>query len=150
MDIPVIGNGDIYEPEDARRMLDTTGCALVMVARGARGNPWIFRRINALLTTGEVLPEPDLIERIALCLRHLHHMVVEHGELSGVRRMRKHIVWYTKGLRGGDALRRTLFGLESVAEVEATLKAYLIAHTRERELSSKVQGSRSNLNDLGP
>lgn len=129
VDIPIIGNGDIWKPEDARRMLEETGCDRVMVARGARGNPWIFKRTNALLETGETPPAPDLSERIALCLRHLHLMVIEHGELSGVRRMRKHIVWYTKELQGGSALRQAIFGLESAAEVEATLQAYRVAHT---------------------
>ncbi|MFH1006408.1 MAG: tRNA dihydrouridine synthase DusB [Candidatus Latescibacterota bacterium] len=126
--IPVIGNGDIRAPEDARRMLIETGCDLVMIGRGALGNPWIFRRTDRFLDTGELLPEPDLAQRMALCVRHLKMNVIEHGAYVGVREMRKHMGWYTKGLEKGADLRREVFRLEQVDEIEHVLMAFAEQH----------------------
>ncbi|MPM92863.1 putative tRNA-dihydrouridine synthase [bioreactor metagenome] len=103
--IPVIGNGDIRSPQDAAQMLTDTGCDGIMVGRGAQGNPWIFRQIVHYLETGELLPSPSMKERLAIILRHLD-MVVEHkGEYIGIREMRKHAAWYTKGLPHSAELR---------------------------------------------
>lgn len=123
--IPVIGNGDIFGPKDARRMLETTGCDGVMVARGARGNPWLFRRINHYLDTGELLPEPDTMEICRMMLRHASLQVELKGEYIGMREMRKHIAWYTGGLPHSAALRRECNYIETFSELEALLQQKL-------------------------
>lgn len=97
--IPVIGNGDIFKPEDAKAMLDYTGCDAVMIGRGAQGNPFIFGRTAHYLKTGEILPEPDIITRLNTASRHLDMLCDYKGEVIGVREMRKHLSWYIKGMK---------------------------------------------------
>ncbi len=96
--IPVIGNGDIFSAEDAFKLKSTTNCDGIMIARGAMGNPWIFKQIQ-LAINGEEVTYPTPIEKIDLCIRHLKLAVHYHGELKGVREMRKHIAWYIKGIK---------------------------------------------------
>ena len=96
--IPVIGNGDIFEPEDAKKMLDYTGCDAVMIGRGCQGNPFIFKRTIHYLNSGELLPEPSWEDRLNMAERHLDMLVDYKGEVIGVREMRKNIGWYIKGL----------------------------------------------------
>lgn len=103
--IPVIGNGDIRTPQDAARMLTETGCDGIMIGRGAQGNPWIFRQVAHYLATGEILPAPNLGERIAMLLRQLDMLVEHKGEYIGIREMRSHAAWYTKGLPKSAELR---------------------------------------------
>ncbi len=103
--IPVTGNGDIRTPEDARRMLTETGCDGIMIGRGAQGNPWLFRQVVHYLTAGELLPPPTLNERIDMLLRHLDMLVDHKGEYVGIREMRSHAAWYTKGLHSSAELR---------------------------------------------
>ena len=103
--IPVIGNGDIRTPQDAKRMLAETGCDGIMIGRGAQGNPWIFRQVIHYLATGEVLPPPGLNERIDMLLRQLDMLVEHKGEYIGIREMRSHAAWYTKGLPKSAELR---------------------------------------------
>lgn len=103
--IPVIGNGDIRTPQDARRMLTETGCDGIMIGRGAQGNPWIFRQVAHYLETGEILPPPTLDERIDMLLRQLDMLVDHKGEYIGIREMRSHAAWYTKGLPSSAELR---------------------------------------------
>lgn len=122
--IPVIGNGDIFTPQDAKRMLEETGCDGLMIARGARGNPWIFRRIAHYLDTGELLPEPDAREVGTMILRHARMQAELKGESLGMKEMRKHIAWYTAGLRGSAALRRQCNTLETLAELEKMLSEH--------------------------
>lgn len=105
--IPVIGNGDIKIPEDAKKMLDLTGCDAVMIGRGALGNPWIFGRTAHFLKTGEIIPEPTIHEKIDTIIKHLNMMYQYKGQ-SGVLEMRKHIAWYIKGLKGAAAVRETI------------------------------------------
>lgn len=121
--IPVIGNGDIFTPQDAKRMLEETGCDGLMIARGARGNPWIFKRINHYMETGESLPEPDAKEVGAMMLRHAHLQVQQKGENIGMREMRKHIAWYTGGLPHSASIRRECNTLETLEELEIMLRA---------------------------
>ncbi len=104
--IPVAGNGDVYTAQDALSMMDETGCDMVAIARGALGNPWIFRECVALWKEGIVLPPPTEEEKKAMLRRHLDLMVQLKGEKRGVPEMRKHFAWYTKGMAGGAALRR--------------------------------------------
>lgn len=107
--IPVIGNGDIYKPEDAARMLKLTGCDAVMVGRGAQGNPWIFSRISHYLNSGELLPEPEIDVKKAMILRHMDMLIALKGEHTGVCEMRKHIAWYIKGYKNAAQVKDKIF-----------------------------------------
>lgn len=112
--IPVIGNGDIFTPEDAGRMLKETGCDGIMVARGAKGNPWLFGRINHYLDTGEVLPGPSMVEIKAMILRHGRMLVQFKGEGVAMREMRGHMAWYTKGMPHSATLRNEINQVETL------------------------------------
>lgn len=116
--IPVIGNGDIFTPQDAEAMLLETGCDGLMLARGARGNPWIFSRINHYLDTGELLPEPDHDQVVRMILRHAKLQAEQRGEMMGMKEMRKHVAWYTAGMPHSSALRNQVNQVESLAELE--------------------------------
>lgn len=120
--IPVIGNGDIFVPQDAKRMLKETGCDGLMIARGARGNPWLFSRTNHYLDTGELLPEPSVNEIAEMILRHAQLQVEMKGEENGMKEMRKHIAWYTAGLPHSASIRRACNLLETMDELEQMLK----------------------------
>ena len=112
--IPVIGNGDMFTPEDAGRMLKETGCDGIMVARGAKGNPWLFGRINHYLDTGEVLPGPSMAEIKAMILRHGRMLVQFKGEGVAMREMRGHMAWYTKGMPHSATLRNEINQVETL------------------------------------
>lgn len=112
--IPVIGNGDIFTPQDAGRMMEETGCDGLMVARGAKGNPWIFRRISHYLDTGELLPEPSIKEIREMILRHGHMLAEYKGEAAAMREMRGHMAWYTKGLPHSASLRNEINQVETL------------------------------------
>ena len=125
INIPVIGNGDVFSVEDARNMLNKTGCDAIMIGRGAQGNPWIFKRINHYMETGEILPEPTLEEKINTAIKHLNLAVKEHGEYVAVREMRKHIAWYLKGLKGSAKVRDEINKITSYEEVITRLNDYM-------------------------
>ena len=131
--IPVIGNGDVWGPKEARRMLDTTGCDGVMIARGAQGNPWIFKQISHYLDTGELLQKPDTREVGAMILRHARLQIQLKGELIGMKEMRKHIAWYTAGLPHSAAIRRECNTLETLAQLEALLAGHGMLGAASRE-----------------
>lgn len=122
--IPVIGNGDIFTPEDGKRMLQETGCDGLMIARGARGNPWLFHRLNHYLDTGELLPEPDSREIGGMIYRHAQMQTERKGENLGMKEMRKHIAWYTAGLRHSAGIRRQCNTLETLEELHSMLKEH--------------------------
>ncbi|MBE0338497.1 tRNA dihydrouridine synthase DusB [Paenibacillus sp. 23TSA30-6] len=103
--IPVIGNGDVATPEDARRMLDLTNCDGVMIGRGALGNPWMLYRTIEYLQTGKLLPDPSPEEKIRIAILHMDRLVALKGEAVAVREMRKHLAWYLKGLRGSARIK---------------------------------------------
>lgn len=113
--IPVIGNGDVTGPESAHAMMEQTGCDAVMIGRAARGNPWIFRQI---LGTGE---KPSLAELKETILRHAQSMVEIDGEYAGIRKMRKHVAWYTAGYPHSSRLRGLSGGLETMEELRTLL-----------------------------
>lgn len=119
--IPVIGNGDVRTGEDAIRMMDETGCDGVMIARGALGNPWIFREATAIWEGGEKRP-PTQEERIAMLIRHLDMVLADKGERIAVREMRKHIAWYTKGMRGATSVRREVNHAVDAEEMKRILQ----------------------------
>ena len=128
VNIPVIGNGDVFTPQDAKNQLEHTGCEAIMLGRGAQGNPWIFKRILHYLNTGELLPEPTAEERVEKALRHAQMLIDYKGEYIGVREMRKHMAWYMKGMPGAAELRGKLNYAENRAELEALLRGYLESH----------------------
>ncbi len=115
--IPVFGNGDIFSPEDAKRMIDETGCDGVAIARGAKGNPWLIRRTIRYLESGELLPEPTPEERKAMAVRHAELAVRFKGEKLAIPEMRKHLAWYTSGLPGAAKLRAEMNVINSLDEL---------------------------------
>jgi tRNA-dihydrouridine synthase B len=119
--IPVIGNGDIRSGPDAKRMMDETGCDGVMIGRAVQGNPWIFREAKRYLETGGGSSPPSCEERRTVMLRHLDDMVAHAGERVGVHEMRKHLCWYTKGLKNGAGFRTGINRLERVADVRRAI-----------------------------
>ncbi len=123
--IPVIGNGDIFEPEDAKKMIEMTGCDGVMIGRGARGNPWIFKRTAHLLETGELLAQPTDVEKVAMSLKHLDLLFETKPERIAIREMRKHIAWYIKGMRNSAEMRDKINKIDDRAELEETLSIYM-------------------------
>lgn len=122
--IPVIGNGDIWHPSDARRMIQETGCDGVMIARGMLGNPWLVRRTVDILSGNDDPGEPDLRERLTLAKDHLKRVVELKGELSGVRQMRKHLAWYIKGLKDAARMRTEINQLSTQREIISLLERY--------------------------
>jgi tRNA-dihydrouridine synthase B len=125
--IPVIGNGDVWTGEDARRMRDHTGCAGIMIARGSHGAPWIFRAARAALNGDPVPPEPDVAERFQIVRDHARLAIeFEPDEAKAMIEFRKHLGWYTKGLPGGRQLRQELFEVTSLAEAETLLERYQV------------------------
>ena len=125
INIPVIGNGDVFEVEDAVNMLEKTKCDAIMIGRGAQGNPWIFNRINHYMKTGERLPVPTLEEKITTAIRHMNLAVAEHGDYVAVREMRKHIGWYLKGLKNSAKYRDQINKITDYKEVIAMLEEYM-------------------------
>lgn len=119
--IPVIGNGDITSGEKAQRMFEYTGCDGIMIARGAEGNPWIFKEIKSFLEDAIVLPKPTPNDKINMALRHLNLLRSYKGEYVAVREMRKHIAWYLKGISGSAKLKEIINKEESIEKVEEIL-----------------------------
>ncbi len=115
--IPVIGNGDIFTPEDAKHMYEYTGVDYIMVGRGALGRPWLFSQINDYLKTGDYAPQPDNQERMRLMLEHAKKICEERGEAHGMFDMRKHALWYTKGIRGSNQLRNRFSTVKTYEEL---------------------------------
>lgn len=130
LDIPVIGNGDIRTGDDARRMIEDTGCHGVMIARGSHGDPWIFAQARAALDGRPVPPAPDVEERFRICLEHAENAMRFRGDPArALIDFRKHLGWYTKGLPDGRTLRTELFKTERLEEVKALLEEYMNSAT---------------------
>lgn len=119
--IPVMGSGDIYKGKDAKRMLDETGCDAVMIARGARGNPWIFREVAHFLETGEELPRPSVEEVKEMILRHARMLIDFCGENMAIRQMRKHAGYYVTGYPDASRIRREVNLCVTFPDLERTL-----------------------------
>lgn len=122
--IPVIGNGDVFTPEDAKNMLDYTGCDAVMIGRGARGNPWIFKRTIRYLETGELLSEPTYSEKIEKIFEHFNLMIEYKGEKTALKEMRKHIAWYLKGIKDSSKIKGQINKLNDFEEIKKILIQY--------------------------
>lgn len=125
VDIPVIGNGDIFSPQDAKSMKEYTKCDGVMVARGARGNPWIFNEIKTYLDTGELIAKPNNKEISEMILRHAKMLIEYKGEYTGIREMRKHVAWYTAGLPHSAELRRMCNEIDNIETLENVINTRL-------------------------
>ncbi|MCI7523496.1 MAG: tRNA dihydrouridine synthase DusB [Roseburia hominis] len=120
--IPVIGNGDIRTPEDVAAMAEQTGCDGYMIARGAEGNPWIFRQILHYFETGEHLSRPDFSEVTEMLLRHAKMQIDCKGDYTGIREIRKHAAWYTAGYRNSSKLRGRINEVENYGQLEALFR----------------------------
>lgn len=120
--IPVIGNGDVDSCEMAAAMLRETGCDGVMIGRGAQGNPWIFSELLEYDRTGVIRPKPDAREVCKMMLRHARLQLEFKGDYIGIREMRKHVAWYTKGMKGAAKLRARINQVESYQELEELME----------------------------
>ena len=123
--IPVIGNGDVFTPQDAKRLVDETGCDGIMVARGAKGNPWIFAQILHYFKTGEHLPKPTAEEMVQMMLRHAKMQLAFKGDYTGIREIRKHAAWYTAGYPNAARLRSAINEVESYEQLEELFGRFL-------------------------
>jgi len=133
LDVPVIGNGDIMTPEDVLAMRRHTGCAGVMIARGAFGNPWLFAQARDLLAGRSKRADPTPEERFATALQHARLALALQGDSRKTAlEFRKHFGWYTKGVPGAASLREQLFQIESMQQAEAIFSAYLETTAVER------------------
>jgi len=129
VDIPVIANGDVTDEQSAAIMLEKTNADAIMIGRGALGNPWIFRRINAYLRECRVLPDVSINEKMAVMLKHIQKIIEYKGEYTAMREARHHAAYYTKGIRGGAALRKEISTFEHFEQLEEL--AYKIAKENE-------------------
>lgn len=115
--IPVIGNGDVIDGPSAAKLMEETGCDMVMIGRGALGRPWVFSQINAYLEHEVLLPDPTVTEKMFVMLKHIEKLCEYKGERVGIREARKHAAWYTKGLHGAANYRARIGLINSVEEL---------------------------------
>ncbi len=148
IDIPLIANGDIDSPEKAKYVLDYTGADAIMIGRAAQGRPWIFREIAHYLKTGEYLAAPDIAEVKAVLLGHLAELYAFYGEYSGCRIARKHIAWYTKGLRSSNEFRQNMYKVENTADQAKVVESYFDQLLAQGQRMSDVQVEQVNLLDI--
>lgn len=133
--IPVIGNGDVRTPQDAKRMLDETGCDAVMVGRAALGNPWVIKQMVAYVENGVLLKDPSIDDKIDQCLNHAKRLLIVEGERNAIRQMRGHAPWYMKGLKSASQMKNYLSKIETYQELETALEVYRIyLHTGNKEV----------------
>ena len=125
INIPLIANGDITTPEKAKYVLEYTGADGVMIGRAAQGRPWIFREIEHYLATGEHMPPPEVSEIRSVMLGHIHDLYEFYGDLSGMRVARKHISWYTKGLKDSANFRHAMNQLQTIDDQLAAINDFL-------------------------
>lgn len=121
--IPVIGNGDVQSPEDAKRMLEETGCDAVMIGRAALGNPWLIRQVTQYLSTGRYDPGPQPAERVEMALCHMRLALELKGERS-VFEMRKQLAWYLKGLPNANRVKQSIMSIADAAQVLSVLSGF--------------------------
>jgi tRNA-dihydrouridine synthase B len=134
--VPVIGSGDVFTPQDAREMLLQTGCDGLMMARGTRGNPWLFAQIKAYLEQGILLPKPEFAEVRTMILRHADMSAEYKGEFIGIREMRKHVAWYTTGFPGSAKLRSRVNEIETMDDLRRLLEEYEESYAHEMHIKN--------------
>ena len=122
--IPVIGNGDITDIYSAKKMIDETGCDLIMIARGVLGNPWLIREINAYLENGTILEKPTANERIDMCLKHLANLEKLKDEKHAVMEIRSHVAWYLKGIKNSSVIKNKIFSTTKISDIIEILEEY--------------------------
>ena len=128
--VPVIGNGDVFGARSAKNMFTYTKCDSIMIGRGVRGNPWIFKQVSEYMKTGELLQEPSLKERIAIILRHMDLLIDCKGEYIGIREMRKHIAWYIKGFRHSARIRDDVNRINTAEEMIEVLNDFFNCYSK--------------------
>src|SRR5690625_4529616 len=125
LEIPVIGNGDVWNGAAAREMWEHTNCAGIMIARGSHGAPWIFAQARAALEDRPIPADPDIEERFQIVIEHAQNAIAfERDEQLAMREFRKHLGWYTKGLPDGRALRQRLYQVNDLREARDLLEGY--------------------------
>ncbi|MBP2242614.1 nifR3 family TIM-barrel protein [Cytobacillus eiseniae] len=139
INIPLIGNGDVHTPQDAKRMLEETDCDGVMIGRAALGNPWMIYRTVKYLETGELMDEPNVREKIAVCILHLDRLIELKNEHIAVREMRKHAAWYLKGIRGHATVRNAVNECNTREDLVTLLNAFVM-DVEEKERSQILAG----------
>ena len=125
VNIPVIGNGDIKSPYDAKKMIDQTGCEAIMIGRGILGNPFLLRRVKHYLEHGEILPEPSQCDIIRTALEHISRIIEYKGEYVGIREARKHAIWYIKGMKNSVSIKNRLTAATSYNEMADMLTSLI-------------------------
>lgn len=123
--IPVIGNGDIKTPEDAKKMFEYTGVDGIMIGRGSIGNPWIFKKIIHYLETGEKLPEPTPKEKLEIITKHVEMAVEEKPETYAIKELRKQLAWYVKNLKNSSKIREKINTIETKDELLTCLREFM-------------------------
>lgn len=141
--IPVIGNGDVFSPEDAKRMLEKTGVDGVMIGRGALGNPWMLYRTIQYLDTGELLGDPTPREKMEVAILHLDRLIALKNEAVAVREMRKHLAWYLKGLPGGARVKDVIMEETGRDRLVAILENYIMSLEAEADVSPSASSAGS-------
>ena len=126
VNIPVIGNGDITSPQTAKAMFDYTDCDAIMIGRASEGNPWIFKRITHYINTGELLPEPTNREKAETVIQHAKMLIDFKGEYIGVREMRRHLAFYTKGMPQASAMRAEINTVMNMNDIEFLVNKYFL------------------------
>ncbi|MDX8367657.1 tRNA dihydrouridine synthase DusB [Cytobacillus sp. IB215665] len=138
VNIPIIGNGDVESPQDAKAMLEQTGCDGVMIGRAALGNPWMIYRTVKFLETGELIEEPGIREKIDVCILHLDRLIALKNENIAVKEMRKHAAWYLKGIKGNARVRNAINDCHNRADLVNLLIKFVDDVENKQQSVAKV------------
>ena len=136
--IPVIGNGDVYTAVDAAKMLEQTGCDMVMVGRGAMGAPWIFQQINAYYNEGVLLPDPPLAQKMLVLIKQCEMMCHYKDPYLAMLQIRKHAAWYIKGLPGAARFRKACGQIESMDDLQRLAAQVVMEYENHAKEENKI------------